>query len=82
MTSIIITLLPTEIAEIRKPIRGTGGWQSLFRELRALLQPNGDIMLDDAMLGRVLRMAHYSQGGYQGRLRQAFGRSIKSMISW
>ena len=82
MTSVTLTLTPAEQSELMKQINGLGGWQTLFAELQALLQANGNITLSDELLGRIVRMAHYTQGGYQGRLRKAFGRSVKSMVSW
>ena len=82
MTSVTLTLTPAEQSEVMKQINGQGGWQTLFSEMQSLLQTNGDITLSDELLGRIVRMAHYTQGGYQLRLRKAFGRSVKAMVAW
>jgi hypothetical protein len=79
-TPIAFTLTSSEAAEILKP-SGQGGHQSLHKRLLAQLA-NGNLSLsfDDAQLGELVRYMSYGSGGFQGRLRKAFKRSLLETI--
>lgn len=80
---VTFVLTPSERAEIAKAIRGQGGHQSLLRELDPLVNSHtGDITLSDELIGKIVRYTSYGSGGYQGRLRKAFRRSIDDLLSW
>jgi hypothetical protein len=68
-----------EMAILTIPFPGPGGAQSLFRQLWRLLdRKTGKISLTDEQVGRIFRYARYAEGdgGYEGRLRNSFGRSL------
>lgn len=72
-----LTLTAPEIAVLQRPLNGQGGLQSFGNQLQTLLDPqSGEIELSDAQLGRIIRHMKYGPGGFEGRLRDAFGRSI------
>lgn len=73
-----VTLTTTEADLIRQPVEGEGGFQGLMRDLQTRLRPDGTIRLDGKMIRRIREgMSHADgAGGFQGRLRGAFARSI------
>ena len=74
------TLDPAEIAEMLAP-SGQGGHQSLHKRIRAALALGPTVTFDDEQLGELIRyMSQYGSGGFQGRLRKAFIRSVASQI--
>ena len=78
----IFTLLPDEALEIMEA-HGSGGHQSLHRRLVTELE-RGDltVVLSDKQLGELIRyMTRYESGGFQGRLRRAFERSLRELMS-
>jgi hypothetical protein len=77
----IFVLLPEEAREITEA-NGTGGHQSLHRRLVAELERGGlTIVLSDKQLGELIRyMTQYESGGFQGRLRRAFERSLRELL--
>lgn len=82
MGSIRFKLTPDEIAELKKPINGAGGYQTLLRKLAPSINKNGSILVDDETLGKIVRMCAYGSGGFQGRLRAAFRRSVRDLLVW
>lgn len=82
MGEVTFKLDANEIAEIRKAINGSGGYQTLLRKLAPAIQNDGSITLDDETLGHIVRMCAYGPGGYQGRLRNAFRRSVGDLLDW
>ena len=77
----LIQLTPAEIAALRRPVRGQGGFQTLFHALQARLHQNGSIELTDAQIGRIVRHISYRPGGFEDRLELIFGRSIRAMLA-
>lgn len=56
------------LAQLRRPIRGRGGFQSLLRRLQADLQGN-TLSVSPATAARIERYAtRYGAGGFQSRL--------------
>lgn len=82
MGTIRFDLNVDEVAELQKPVNGNGGYQNLFRQLQPMIKRNGSITVDDETLGRIVRMCAYGSGGFQGRLRAAFRRSIRGLLDW
>jgi hypothetical protein len=80
--SIRLKLTTNEIAELSKPVNGRGGYQTLLRKLAPLISKNGSITVDDETLGKIVRMCAYGSGGFQGRLRAAFRRSVRDLLVW
>lgn len=82
MSSIRLKLTPEEVAELKKPVEGKGGYQTLLRRLEPEISKNGSITIDDETLGKIVRMCAYGSGGFQGRLRAAFRRSVRDLLDW
>lgn len=75
-------LTDAEIDEIRNAA-GEGGHQGLHRRLMEQLDHGPVIILDDAELGALIRyMTQYKSGGFQGRLRAAFERSLREQLGF
>lgn len=67
-TRVIITLSTGEVSALQKPLRGTGGFQSLIASLRTKLR-GYDLELDLDDVARIARyVKDYGEGGFQGRL--------------
>ncbi len=74
------TLNPAEIAEMAA-LSGQGGHQGLPSRIREALGSGPMVTFDDVQLGELIRyMSQYGSGGFQGRLRRAFTRSIAAQI--
>jgi hypothetical protein len=82
MASTRFKLTPDEIAELKKPVNGAGGYQTLLKNLAPLITKSGNITVDDETLGKIIRMCAYGSGGFQGRLRAAFRRSVRDLLAW
>jgi hypothetical protein len=78
---IVLTLTPDEAAEITGAA-GSGGHQELHRRLKAeLANGNLQVSFSDAELGELIRyMTQYGSGGFQGRLKRAFIRSLRELL--
>lgn len=75
------TLTPEEADELSAPA-GEGGHQGLHSRLRQELE-SGErtVTFDDAEMGELIRyMTQYKGGGFQGRLRRAFIRSLREQL--
>lgn len=77
----VFQLTEAEAGELAEPA-GEGGHQAYQKQLvDHLLEGNLSISFDDAELGRLIRyMTQYKSGGFQGRLRSAFIRSLKEQL--
>lgn len=72
-----IELNAEELAELRKPVSGQGGFQSFLRALRRRSAAGGMLRLSPTDLERVKRYAFdYGNGGWEGRLRAMFERHL------
>lgn len=81
MATVLFILKPSEVAEIMKPAKGSGGHQSLMLHLQSLVDQNtGEIELDDDDIGKIVRYSGYGQGGFQSRFRAAFRRSLREWM--
>lgn len=85
-TNITISLHPWETKHLAEAEKDAGGFRAFQAELEGATTTATDratLVLDDRMLGALLRHMSYGGregGGYQGRLRKAFSRSIRQMI--
>ena len=73
----MIELTDAEWAELKKPIRGTGGFQDLMKALRqraAIRRGKLELRAED--LEKIQRYAFYDTGGYEGRLLSIFSRTL------
>lgn len=77
----LLQLTAPEAAVLRRAVNGQGGFQTLFRALQARLQGNNTIELTDAQIGRIVRHISYRPGGFETRLDDIFGRSIRAMLA-
>lgn len=60
---------------------GQGGHQNLHARIRSELANGPTVTFDDTEMGELIRyMTQYGSGGFQGRLRRAFVRSLCSQI--
>jgi len=77
----IFQLKPAEMDALNQPVNGKGGFQNLTLTLQSQLQSTGSIEIKDAQLGAVLRCIGYTSGGFEGRFRNAFGRSVAEILA-
>jgi precorrin-6B methylase 2 len=64
-----LALSDADRRRLMRPVRGSGGFQSLLRTLQRRLRPDGTLTLDAATAERVMRYCtRYGSGGFQGRL--------------
>jgi hypothetical protein len=77
------TLDAGEIAQITgAEIVGSGGLQTLLRKLHAQLERGDTVEFDNAGLGQLVRyMTRIGGGGFETRLRRAFGRSFLDLFT-
>lgn len=77
----VFKLTEEEAAEIAGPA-GDGGHQSLHRRLNdELADGERTVTFDDAEMGELIRyMTQYKSGGFQGRLKRAFIRSLEEQL--
>lgn len=75
--SVTFLITPQRAAQLRKPIRGKGGYQDILKRFRAgLCASNTHAMLtvSDADFMRLARyMVDYGQGGFEDRLLRLIG---------
>jgi hypothetical protein len=65
-------LRPESAAALRRPVNGTGGFQSLLRTLQSQLSPTNTLTLAPELAGRIDAYVHsYGDGGFHGRLNTA-----------
>jgi hypothetical protein len=78
----VFTLTPGEAAYIiETTVVGRGGLQTFQRQLQKQLATGNTVALDVVSLGRLVRyIEKYGSGGFQHRLQQAFGRSLRAML--
>jgi hypothetical protein len=77
----VFELSDREADEIRNAV-GTGGHQSLQRRLAAQLDKGQTVTFTDEQMGELIRyMTRYGAGGFQTRLRHAFGRSFLDLFA-
>ena len=74
-------LTQDEARNLHDPM-GDGGHQHFIRKMLSRLDSEtGQIVIDDGDLGKLVRyMTGYGSGGFQYRLRRAFGRSLRQMM--
>lgn len=74
-----------EIARLFDPAgtKGRGGFQSLLKSLQSRTdRASGALTLDDKDLRRIPQYAfNYGNGGWEGQLRDIFGRTLGSDLS-
>ena len=78
------TLLPVEVEQIMgAEIVGTGGLQTLLRDIQDQLALGNVVKFDDEELGKLIRyITRYDpNGGFELRLRRAFLRSIYGLFA-
>lgn len=78
-----IQLSPTEQAQIlrTKPEEGNrGGFQQFMVRLQRKLGDDGSLELSWEDIQTIDRYSGYDQGGYEGRLREAFGRHLPDLF--
>jgi hypothetical protein len=69
MTSVRIELAPPAVEALSRPVNGSGGFQSLLREIQRRLDDRTILVLDAALVERIARYVEQSgEGGFQGRL--------------
>jgi hypothetical protein len=68
MVRLTFTLPPDAVEALGRPVVGQGGFQSLFRQIQALLVGN-ELTLTPELTDRIVRYVQdYGGGGFQGRL--------------
>ena len=79
---VVLVLTAGEAADLLVPV-GAGGQQGFQQQLIAQLQGgNLSITFDDDQLGKLIRyMTQYGPGGFQGRLRKTFRRSLLELLA-
>ena len=72
---ICIELTQAQTRLLKRPIEGSGGWQSLLRLLQRRLEGQ-DLSLTPGEIARILRYkTRYGQGGFQDRLAGVIDRA-------
>jgi len=73
-----IKLTEAEIQTLMQHVEGQGGWQSLFRRLQdGYNQNTGEITVSSGDVVKLREYCNeYGDGGWQGRLRQIFRRTL------
>lgn len=73
-----ITLNAAEAETLMQHIEGNGGWQSLFRRLQDGYDPkSGAIQVSDDDVEKIRNYFNeYGDGGWQGRLKRIFRRTL------
>ncbi len=77
-------LLPVEVEQITgAEVVGTGGLQTLLRDIQGQLESGNVVEFDDEGLGKLIRyITRYDpNGGFELRLRRAFLRSIYGLFA-
>lgn len=66
---IIIALTDEQLVRLKRPLKGSGGWQSLLRNIQKRINgTNLELSVRDVC--RILRYSKdYGEGGFQGRLQ-------------
>jgi hypothetical protein len=79
---LLLQLTEDEAEELRTPA-GEGGQQAFHQFIiNQLKDGNLGVAFDDDQLGKLIRyMTQYGPGGFQGRLRKAFRRSLAQLIA-
>lgn len=63
-----ISLRPEDIELLKRPIRGSGGWQILLRRIQDRIKGD-ELTLEVKDVGKILRyVSDYGSGGFEGRL--------------
>jgi hypothetical protein len=73
-----IVLNAEELSELRKPLKGPGGFQDFLKQIRqrAAIR-GGKLELSQDDIDKIRRYAFdYKDGGYEGRLRRIFERHL------
>lgn len=60
--------------------RRNGGFQSFMVKLQDRMGEEGELELNSVDLATIQRYATYDNGGYEGRLRKAFGRHLPKIF--
>ena len=73
-----IKLTAEEAQTLMRRVEGNGGWQSLFRRLQDGYDPKtGDIIVSGDDADKLRDYCNdYGDGGWQGRLRKVFRRTL------
>ena len=67
--TIRLELPESAIEALQRPVRGSGGFQTLLRQLQAELRDDHVLVLTPDLVSRIARYVHdYGRGGFQGRL--------------
>ncbi len=72
-------LLNSELRELMREVNGSGGNQSLLRQMQARVdEDTAEIDLDDGDLSRIRKNIEHNDGdgGFQSRLKKIFGRVL------
>ena len=81
MGEVVFSLTPNELQELSKALLGQGGFQSFLKKLQKQVDlQSRQITLTDSDLGRIIRHIGYNPGGFEDRLRAAFGSHLKAII--
>jgi hypothetical protein len=80
---IVIQLNSEEISGLMEPINGVGGWQSLWSTFQEQFDKSkGEITLSPSLRAKLYYYFHsYGGGGYQGRVRRVFRRTLPHLFS-
>jgi hypothetical protein len=81
MPELTFQMTQDEVGILNRPVNSSGGFQAFFRRLQQRLDPaTTTIELSDAEMGRIVRHISYKPGGFEGRLSDIFGRSLRDLI--
>jgi hypothetical protein len=74
----VFHMKPEELAELDIEVVGSGGFQSLIKRLQdSVDRTTNTISISDADLEKIRNYTEgYGEGGFQGRMKRAFGRFV------
>jgi hypothetical protein len=69
LVTIRLELNAAAVAALERPVRGSGGFQTLLRKLQSQLTDENMLMLTPDLVAKIPRyFQDYGAGGFQGRL--------------
>ena len=78
---LVIELTEDELMDLQRPIKGNGGFQSLFRRIQKNID-GVELSLDAKLVKSIVSYArNYGRGGYQDRLENVLSKINQFIIA-
>ena len=76
-----VRLTQAQVAELKAPWNGKGGFQSLGPKLAAKVEPDLTLKLTDVEFGTIVRHMNYEQSGFCDRVHRTFDPEIARLAT-